>query len=253
MAALAASALTASAQSNVYSLNIVGYVNVPLNTPKTKVTALANQFTVAAGTTNENKADAVLAPIMDGSKDGDSFQFWEYNGLVGFFHKYIVDSGIATYGIADANDNDISDYSQIPTMKPGVGFMYQPLGSGLTALTFVGQIAGPFPATFTNTISGLPKTTFLAGALPIGGNLVTAAAFPVTVGDGTSVQMWQYNGVVGYWNKFIWDDLGNAGDPQWYQSDDATAAGAVTVSAGTAMQIGLPSSSDRAWIQTISQ
>jgi hypothetical protein len=252
MAAFAASALTASAQSNVYSLNIVGYVNVPLNTPKNKFTAVANQLTVAPGTTNENKADAVLAPIMDGSKDGDSFQFWQYNGIVGFFQKYIVDSGIATYGIADANDNDISDYSQIPTMKPGVGFLYQPSGSGLAALTFVGQIAGPFPATFTNAISAAPAFTLLAGPLPVAGNLLTSAAFPVTSGDGTSVQFWKYNGIVGYWDKYIYDDQGNTGDPQWYLSDDSTPYGSLTVTAGQALLIS-PSSSGRNWIQTISQ
>src|SRR3954470_8755678 len=65
-AALAAGAATSMAQSNVYSLNVVGYYNVPV--PANQLVLVANQL----NTTNNTIAGLIQGP--------PNAQFYKYNG-----------------------------------------------------------------------------------------------------------------------------------------------------------------------------
>jgi len=190
----------------------------------------------------------VLAPVMDGSKDGSTFQFWKYNGPLGYFQLYTIDSA-TTFGIGDSNDNDITDYNLIPTLAPGTGFLY---GGPATTLTFVGSIT---PGTFNNTLAGAPKFTLASSIVPISGGLVSTLKLPfddTATTLGSTVQFWTYNGPLGFWKLFVWDDQGNAGDPQFYDSNDANPVAEPTAGVGTSFLVGPSSASAATWTQTLS-
>jgi hypothetical protein len=102
LSALAAGIATTVAQSNVYSLNIVGYVN--LNVPA-GYSMLANPL--KAGVTNG--ANEIMTPI-----DGEQILTWngvgfDYVAYDTFFGGW-VDSGL--------------NPSQPPSLPPGKGFFF---------------------------------------------------------------------------------------------------------------------------------
>ena len=105
-AALAAGALTSMAQGNVYSLNIVGYVNVPL---ATGYNLIANPLDNGTNDLNSLFPNATL---------GDTV--YTFNGTT--FNSAVF----------------ISSWSPDPVLPPGVGFFYQ--ASGPATNTFVGNV-----------------------------------------------------------------------------------------------------------------
>src|SRR6476646_6129289 len=102
VAAIAASAVTAMAQSSVYSLNIVGYATV---TVPTGYSLLANPL--SAGATNG--ANEIM-PIIDGE------QILTWNGSGYNYASY--DSGFG--GWIDSQNNA----SAPPSLPPGKGFFF---------------------------------------------------------------------------------------------------------------------------------
>ncbi|HEV2209264.1 MAG TPA: hypothetical protein VG167_10850 [Verrucomicrobiae bacterium] len=144
LAALAAGALTTMAQSNVYSLNIVGYVNVPL----------ATGFNLVAN------------PLDNGT-----------NHLSGLFPNAQGGDVVFSYsgGVFTESDFSFGSWSTDLTLTPGMGFFYST--SGPSTNTFVGNVltgnlTNHIPAGFSLVASQVPQSDTL-------GNL----GFPATGGD----------------------------------------------------------------------
>jgi hypothetical protein len=187
-ALLAAGVATSMAQSNVYSLNIVGYVNVPIG----GLSAISNPL--RAGTPAD-RADQVI-PFSD----GDNIQVW--TGVS--WSAYTMDSLSGT-GWTD-NNGDVA-LTALPVLGPGKGFFYGN-NTGKTNITFVGEVR-----TGTNNVAIPGGLSPLGSPLPLGG-LISSGAPNLQVQDGDNVQFWTGTG----WNAITRDSLsgtgwtGNSGD-----------------------------------------
>jgi len=107
----AAGVATSMAQSNVYSLNVVGYVNVTC--PANQLVLLANQLNTT------NNTIGALIP------NGPAFaQFYKYNG------------GYTAYGFDDVDL--VWTPNANATLNPGEGGFYR--SPSATTLTFVGEV-----------------------------------------------------------------------------------------------------------------
>jgi hypothetical protein len=142
------------AQSNVYSLNIVGYVNVA--TPN-GFTFLANPL--SAGVTNG--ANEVLPNT--GSLDTCEIHEWTGTGFkVSVFDSLTDDT---TTGFTDRNGNPVPP----PPLTSGKGWFFNnQVGAALTNVTFVGNVR-----TGTNNLT-LPvsaHTTAAGSPLPLAGGI----------------------------------------------------------------------------------
>jgi len=165
-AVIAAGAITAMAQ-NVYSLNIVGYVNVPV---ASGYNLLANPL--SAGVTNG--ANEIMAPI-----DGEQILTW--NGASYDYVSY--DSGFG--GWIDAAFNPANP----PELPPGKGFfLFNPLAA--TTVTFVGEVV-PGPGV-TNSMTIASGYNLVGSALPASATDIAAQPVNLPLIDG--LQMLQWNG-----------------------------------------------------------
>jgi hypothetical protein len=156
-AALAAGiATSAVAQSNVYSLNVVGYYNIPLGANQKVM--LGNQL----NTTNNTLAGIIPSPVP-GS------QFFKFNG------------GFSTY-IFDDVDLVWTPNGTV-SLAPGEGgFFISPAAS---TLTFVGEV---LQGSLTNT---LPKTTkVIRTSMTPRAGTATGLSIPGEAGD----QLFTFNG-----------------------------------------------------------
>src|SRR5438105_1084126 len=96
LAVLTAGVATSMAQSNVYSLNVVGYYNVVA--PANVKIMLGNQLAVTAGGVNDTLTNVIPSP-------GAGANFFKYNG------------GFATYTFDDV---DLA-WTGNPSLRPGEG------------------------------------------------------------------------------------------------------------------------------------
>jgi len=160
VAALAVSLATSMAQ--VYSQNIVGYVNV---TVPSGYSLLANPL--SAGSTNG--ANEIMPQV-----DGSIFLTW--NGAGYDYRSY--DSGFG--GWIDGNFNPANP----PALPPGKGFFYFNPGSA-TNVTFTGSVI-PAPGT-TNSLNLTPGYTVNGSVLPTSG-LASSVGLPIV--DGMIVLQW---------------------------------------------------------------
>jgi hypothetical protein len=167
VAAIAASAITAMAQSNVYSLNIVGYATVSL---PSGYSLLANPL--SAGTTNGANELGLQIP---------SEQILTWNGSG--FNYVSYDPGFG--GWIDANFAP----STPPSLPPGTGFFFFNPGAS-TNITFVGQVV-PGPSS-TNSLT-LPPGYSLVGS-PLPANVADVSAAPVSLPLIPSMQILTWNG-----------------------------------------------------------
>jgi hypothetical protein len=143
-AVLAATVATSMAQSNVYSLNVVGYYNV--DSPAGQKVLIANQL----HTTNDVLSNVLPGPFADGTS------FFKYAG------------GFA----ASSWDTDANAWTADFSMKPGEGgFFFSQVHQ---TLTFVGEVP---QGSLTNklvknakTIAGsqVPRSIFLSTSGIIG-------------------------------------------------------------------------------------
>ena len=136
----AAGVATSMAQSNVYSLNIVGYANIGIGGGNS---LLANPFVASP----DNRADHVLplAPMNSGGAAGtlDTFFIYTWNGG-GFDTVYYDDSynttgfpspnpNAPTNGWASDNNSDLNTVAKLPPVIPiAHGFFINNLGSAYT-------------------------------------------------------------------------------------------------------------------------
>jgi hypothetical protein len=173
-AALAAGiATSAVAQSNVYSLNVVGYYNVPL--AANQKVMIGNQL---------NTTNNTLGGIIPGANDGD--QFFKFNGG---FTTYVYD-GLSAAWTPDGN----------VSLAPGEGGFYiSPVAS---TLTFVGEVR---QGSLTNTLP-LGTKVIRASIVPQAGKITTDLGVPGEDGD----QLFQF---AGGFSTYVYDGLGNSWTP----------------------------------------
>lgn len=180
-AALAAGiATSAVAQSNVYSLNVVGYYNVSVAANQTVL--VGNQL----NTTNNNLPGVIPAP-----PPGSQFQYFTGGGLT----AYVFDD-VDLQWEPDATGVNLS---------PGHGgYFKSPVA---TTVTFVGEVKqGSLTNTFTKN-----QYVVLASQVPIGTNLV---GMQLSGEPGDQIQTYN-NG----FSAFVFDDVdlqwepGNPGGP----------------------------------------
>ena len=142
LAAMAACAFSATAQSNVYSLNVVGYYNVTV--PANQLVAVANQLN-----TSDNKISSLLPAGPAGAL------LYKYNG------------GYTAYAFDDADNVWTPDGNA--TLNPGEGaFFKSPVA---TTLTFVGEV---LQGSLTNTLP--------IGALALRSSIVPQAGTATALG-----------------------------------------------------------------------
>ncbi|MDB6122697.1 MAG: hypothetical protein JWQ71_1690 [Pedosphaera sp.] len=149
-AALAAAGVaTSMAQSNVYSLNVVGYVNVPV----------ANGFSLIQNPLNVASGNSLESTIGTNCLDGTTV--YQYDNAS---HSY---SAVATFIAQGANiwDGPV-------TLNPGEGFfIYSP---GAQTLTFTGEV---LQGNLTNSIPN--GFSIKASQVPQGGGLISSLGMQV--------------------------------------------------------------------------
>ncbi len=155
-AILATGAVASMAQSNVYSLNVVGYVNITV--PANTKIMIANQL---------NTTNNTLAGVLPTAPDGA--QFNKFN------------SGFTTYTFDELEPGWLPDGNV--SLAPGEGGFFQsPIA---TTLTFVGEVK---QGSLTNTLP--------IGVKVIRGSIVpqagTASALGIVGEDGDQINV--YNG-----------------------------------------------------------
>jgi len=159
LAALAAGAVTCVAQNNVYSLNIVGYVNQPVQANKFYL--LENPLTKA--NSGGNNVTNIIS--LDNSFDGTLLYTFENGGLV-VAATYVADFGW------------FSDDPAKAVLTPGKGFYLFPTAGG--TVTFVGEVT----LSSTNTLTGGSKFSLVGSPYPAAMSLT---ALGLTGRDGDIV------------------------------------------------------------------
>jgi len=159
-AAMAAGLATSIAQSNVYSANVVGYVNT---------TATAGQFAMWANPLDNGTNN--LTSLLPSAPNGTVVELW--NG-VGF------QSATKSFG----------SWSTNLTILPGTGFFIK--FNANTTNTFAGSVAVPVGASVTNS---LPAGLFeLVGSpIPYSDNL-TGTNLNLQLGNGSVIEIWTGTG-----------------------------------------------------------
>jgi hypothetical protein len=227
-AALAFSLATSQAQ--VYSANVVGYINQTLTSANNLVTV---PFTIGSS----NGGNEVYGSALP---DGTTFLI--FNPTTGKYITDIYDTG------SGFNPNpwlmgDDSTPTNPPTLPAGQGFFIFPPG-GVT-VTYVGSVAVNYNTSVTNT---LPSANSLVGSkIPVAGP-VTNALVNLGTGlpDGTTFLI--YNQATG---KYITDiyDTGSGFNPNpWLMGDDSTPTNPVSLSIGQGFFIFPPGGAS--WVQT---
>lgn len=172
LAVLAAGLATSVAQ-NVYSLNVVGYYNVPV--PANQYVLVANQL---------NTTNNTLAAIIPGGPAGAIFQ-----KLANGYSAYVFD------------DVDLAwTPNGSATLNPGEGGLYK--SPVATTLTFVGEV---MQGSLTNTLP-INAYAIRSSMVPQAGKVTTDLAFPGEPGDILQVLG---NG----YSAYVFDDVDLAWSP----------------------------------------
>jgi len=161
VAALAASAATCVAQSNVYSLNIVGYVNVDIVKGYNLVS-----IPLKPSDGNYNITNTIVMPA---GTDSSTLFKWTGVGYSGNTPQWIEDSPGVGQWMSDA------------PMTVGLGEAVFINATAAGKITFVGEVA-----------TGALANTLAAGYNAVGNKVPSGEAWPgVDVGnDGDNVNIW---------------------------------------------------------------
>jgi len=170
VAAIAASAISAMAQGNVYSLNIVGYATV---TVPAGFSILANPL--SAGATNG--ANEIGLTI-------DSEQILTWNPANSSFNYVSFDSTLG--GWIDAQLNP----STPPSLPPGKGFFFFNPATTATNITFVGQVVPGPGAANSNSLPLIPGFSMIGSPLPANVTNISSAPVSLPLIDSMQVLTW---------------------------------------------------------------
>jgi hypothetical protein len=190
-ALVAAGVASSMAQSsNVYSLNVVGYVNVPINP---NYNLVAQQLDVGDGINSINTV------LTNGTPDGTLAYQWNGAGY-NLLGQYYVAGGNQWY---DNNFNLLTN--QVP---PGtVLFLYNPQATAST-VTLVGTVDQT-----TNTTQIVHGYGFYALDVPVASDLTTNG-FPTGAGVDQTLY-YSFNTVSGYSQPYTYYQAGNG----WYDNN----------------------------------
>jgi hypothetical protein len=201
-AAMAAGIVASNAQ--VYSANIVGYVNYISSTSSPKFEMIANPLDNGSNT---------IASVFASPPGGTSLQLWNGAGFTG----YTYSPKLGGWG---ANGSVL--------IPPGVGFFISVGGSGVYSNTFVGQVDPQTGLKVTNVIG----TGFqaLASMVPYSDSVSNTATVNLTVPGGTVLQEWNntsqafvgytYSPKLGGWQPSV--PVINAGQGVFIQNNTAS-------------------------------
>jgi hypothetical protein len=180
---IAAAALAAgviSSQAQVYSQNIVGYVNQSL---PTGFTLIANPLDATGG---NNVTNVISNPT--GALDGSKIYLW--TGTT--FTVYTIDSTVSS-GVADAGDvNPVFNV----TLNPGQALFFNNTVGSTATNTYTGTVhveaAGPSTnvvGVTTNVLSTSPAFSLVASKIAVGGGVssVLGLANPTGALDGSRI------------------------------------------------------------------
>lgn len=180
-AALTACALSASAQSNVYSLNIVGYVNVPVNaapTPGTDgFTLVANPLDNGAGNISSNLVPAGLPTAS---------KIWVFDPTTGYNF---------------ANKKSTGAWGSAFAIPPGTGYFISHSNNIAYTNTYVGNVPGSVPGSLTNDLTfGTTGFKLVGSIYPIGGNATNTGSNTINLPSSlpTGSKIWVFDTVTGY-------------------------------------------------------
>jgi hypothetical protein len=173
------------AQSNVYSLNIVGYVNIPVQ--KNKLYMLNNPFDTGTG---NNITNVLIQPYMGGTNDVPDPAIdsgWDNTQLYAFKQGtgYINETYASGYGwFPGSGDPGDANGNSTLTLPPGKGFWIIPTTN--STVTFTGSVV----LGSTNTI---PHGTSQIGSAYAGST--TVAGLGLIGNDGDTIYRWYDMGV----------------------------------------------------------
>jgi len=186
------------AQTNVYSLNAVGYVNVTLYPGFNMV---ADQL--------QSGTNTIGSLINDATGQYDKMVVFKWTGTG--FQSDTANSLISTFA-----DNWIN--GGVITLNPGEAAWIKWTNTTLATLTFVGTVP---QGTLNTTIAGNASFSMISSQVPQGGDLATDLGFTnfnqgdtmyVFAGSNQSYKVYNYNtntGNSGYLQNFT----GGTGDP----------------------------------------
>ena len=177
-ATLAASII--SSQAQVYSQNIVGYVNVPA----------VNGFTVIANPLVNAGGDAATNFVNNsgGAWDGSLIYTWNGTGYSIVQYDSTRATGFANFAGSAA--------VPAPVLDPGQGFLFNNQSGSSNTITFVGTVytGGPGASTnvvglSTNLLTTAHTYQFVSSAFPVGGGIssVLGLTNPGGVLDGSLI------------------------------------------------------------------
>ena len=165
--ALVAGVATSMAQSNVYSLNVVGYYNVPA--PAGAYVMIANQL---------NTTNNTIASLIPNGPPGATLLKWNGGG----WSAYVFDP------------DDLVWYPNgLATLNPGEAALYQSISA--TTLTFVGEV---MQGALSNPFAASGVYAARSSQVPQAGLLITDLAYPADPGD--TVLKWN-----GGWSASVYD------------------------------------------------
>jgi len=168
---LTAGVATSMAQSNVYSLNIVGYANVPI---RSGYNFHSTPFRVTTAVTNG--ANEIL-PANTGQYDGDQILKWTGSGWA----SANLDSASPT-GFSDNGGNPVG----APILNAGVGYLYNNVQGASNNITYVGEVRS---GTNTVNIPASPEFSAIGSPAPFAGGIISVLQFTNTAGalDGDAI------------------------------------------------------------------
>jgi hypothetical protein len=186
VATLAAGVVTSQAQ--VYSQNIVGYVNTTIPNGFVNVNNPLDASDPTSGLVNNSVTN--IFPVFSGNLDGSVLNIWNGTKYV----QYTIDS---SWGSGIGNGADTAQVNPPPVINPGAGFFFQNTLGVATTNTFVGTVHVDAPAagtnvvgTTTNILTSSPYLTYVSSKLPIGGGVSSVLQLPAGgVLDGALIQI----------------------------------------------------------------
>ena len=165
---IAAAALVAgivSSEAQVYSVNIVGYVNHP-NTANS-ADFIANPLTTG---------NDVLTNILTGVPGGSAIQYWTGTSFV-----------VANYSSKSGHWTSVNGNEDNHLFPPGVGFFYTAASNSTN--TFVGSVVVNSGSTATNALSA--GVAVAAGEMiPFGDTVTNTSTVNLVLGGGSALQSW---------------------------------------------------------------
>jgi hypothetical protein len=247
-AAMAAGLLTSmAASSNVYSVNVVGYVNVPIAGGNLQ-TLVANPLLGSTNGVSTNGAATVLSALQGGETISvwNGSGFYIYNFYVGakdagFPSDWGDGGGVPIPGRTYNADAD-AYFAPEPQLQQGKAFFLQNPGADYTN-TFVGSVVLQ-NTNNPNVLDGGNLQSLVASTVAVSGDIQTNAVINLPLGGGETINVWNGSGFYIY-NYYIgakdagfpsdWGDGGGVPIPGRVYNADADAyfaPGAPNIKAG---------------------